>query len=89
MLQELSEDDEFVYVEPVEKKTPKNVHEQFGSLYVARERFNTFVEEIGELRNTEIREDILMHCEQNSRKERVYEAFMNDESILRIINLRI
>ena len=73
----------------VEKRSPKSVHEQFSSLYVARDRFIAFVEELGPIRNTEIREDILVHCEQNSKKERVYEAFMNDESILKIINLRI
>lgn len=45
--------------------------------------------ELGEDRYSEIREDILAHCEQNSKKERIYEAYMNDENILKMMNLRI
>jgi hypothetical protein len=56
---------------------------------VARERFSDFVNTLGDVKHTEIREDILAHCEQCSRKERTYEAFMSDENILKIINLRI
>jgi hypothetical protein len=71
------------------ERSGRTVQEQFAGLYVARERFLEFVRGLGEHRHSEIREDILVHCEQNTRKERVYEAFMSDEMILKIMNLRI
>lgn len=63
--------------------------DNFSSLFLARDRFQQFVEGLGETSQTEIREDILTHCEQSSRKDRSYEAYMSEEMILRIINLRI
>ena len=44
MLDEPSEDDEYVYADPIEKRPPRNVYEEFNCLYVARERFMGFVE---------------------------------------------
>lgn len=47
------------------------------------------MERLGPLRGSELREDILAHCEQSCKRERVYRAFMSDETIVKIMNLRI
>ena len=53
------------------------------------DRFLDFVNELGNDRFSETREDILQHCEQDSKKEKIYEAYMSDEAILKLMNLRI
>lgn len=82
-------EEEQSFSSPNQQKSVKTSNQQFQTLYVARERFNDFVNELGQSRYSQIREDILSHCQQNSKKEKLYESYMSDETILKIMNLRI
>lgn len=55
-------EEEYSFSSPNQQKSVKTSHEQFQTLYIARERFNNFVNELGQYRYSEIREDILSHC---------------------------
>ena len=61
-------EEEFSFSEQSSPRVIKNHHEHFQALYTSRDRFCDFVIDLKELRCSEIREDILAHCEQNTKK---------------------
>lgn len=61
-------EEEYSFSSANPQKSVKATQQQFQVLFVARERFNNFVNELGEQRYSEIREDILSHCQQNTKR---------------------
>lgn len=55
----------------------------------AKERFITFLSQIYPIGANELREDVLSHCQQSGRKEKAYCAWLPEQAILRLLDLRI
>ena len=62
---------------------------ELGQLHRAKERFRAFVEEIGQLAETPVREDVLAYCEGQRKSEKCLEGAVRPEGLLRKIEVRI
>ena len=47
------------------------------------------MEDLQEHRKSEIREDILQHCEQVNKNKKVVSSYISDETIIRLVSGRI
>lgn len=55
----------------------------------AKERLSIFMSDLGEHRRSEIRSDVLAHCEQLNRSRKIIGGHISDESVLRFASSRI
>lgn len=60
-----------------------------NDLHKAKDRFKDFLIEIGDLKKTPIREDILQYCGSQKKSEKSIESYPKPDALLKKIEIRI
>ena len=67
----------------------ENIAEELNNLSRAKDRFRCFLEELGDLKRTPIRSDIVTYCGEQKKSQKVIEHFSRTQVLMKKVDLRI